>query len=97
MGGSACRDCHGLIVLSKLPDGFEKFGVGGILQSAAVEAGAQFADGGDRLAGPHLENQFSEFAQARVEFRSRVAERGVGVPHERSHSKTGDRISSLPS
>ena len=39
-------DCRGFVIFLKLPDGFQKFGIRGVPQSAAVNVGAQFADAG---------------------------------------------------
>jgi hypothetical protein len=58
--GGRCR----CVVATELPEGFEKFGIGGVPQAAAVQVGAQFAYGGDELAGSHFWNQFGQFRKA---------------------------------
>jgi len=49
----------GLVVAPKLPDSFEKFGVGGIPQTPAVQVGAELADGGHQLAGRYSSDLLS--------------------------------------
>jgi hypothetical protein len=52
-----------LEITAELPDGLQEFRVRGVPQAAAVEVGAQLANGGHELAGPHFGDNLRQLAQ----------------------------------